>query len=36
MKPYGNTYPKKAVAIISINIITPIENGKILGDLKLP
>jgi hypothetical protein len=31
--PYGNTYPKKAVAIITINIIVPIVQTNALGFL---
>ena len=31
--PYGNTYPKKAVAIIAISITVPIAQTNVLGDL---
>jgi hypothetical protein len=34
--PYGNTYPKKAVAIIRINIIVPIVQTNVLGALYDP
>jgi hypothetical protein len=34
--PYGNTYPKKAVAIIKTNIIVPIVHVKVLGALYDP
>jgi hypothetical protein len=34
--PYGSTYPKKAVAIININIIVPKVQTKVLGDLYDP
>jgi len=34
--PYGKTYPKKAVAIITINIIVPIIHTNVLGALYEP
>jgi hypothetical protein len=34
--PYGNTYPKKAIAIINTNMITPIDHGNVRGDLYDP